>query len=479
MEQAIGRQTPTQSIILPYKKSLGPKAIKSYQESKRTALEWQKLLISNIMAVDDSGLWTHATFGYEVPRQNGKGEVLTMRELEGLKSGERIIHTAHRTSTSHSAFVRLLKVLTDAGYTELGRAKKGQETPGKSFKATKQYGLEQIFLTDGGSIVFRTRSEVGGLGESFDLLVIDEAQEYTSAQQTALIYTISASPNPQTILCGTPPTLVSKGDVFPNMRKQVLSGNKPDTGWAEWSIYEKPKDVMDPSVWYETNPSLGQILKERTIRNEDVSNVIDFLIQRLGYWHEYELKSEITEADWMRLKVPALPEFTGKLYAAIKFGSDGLNVTLSVSARTKDGKIFVEAIDCAPQAAGLAWMIDFLLRAPVAKVVIDGRGKTDLFVQLMKDNGVRVPSVIPTAAEAVNAYSTFRQAVDDGTICHNGQKSLTQSVSNCARRPIGSNGAFGFRSIDTDVDVTLVESVAFTYWLCSVNKEKRKQRIGY
>ena len=105
MEQAIGRQTPTQSIILPYKKSLGPKAIKSYQESKRTALEWQKLLISNIMAVDDSGLWTHATFGYEVPRQNGKGEVLTMRELEGLKSGERVIHTAHRTSTSHSAFV--------------------------------------------------------------------------------------------------------------------------------------------------------------------------------------------------------------------------------------------------------------------------------------------------------------------------------------------------------------------------------------
>ena len=112
MEQAIGRQTPTQSIILPYKKSLGPKAIKSYQESKRTALEWQKLLISNIMAVDDSGLWTHATFGYEVPRQNGKGEVLTRRELEGLKSGERVIHTAHRTSTSHSAFVRLLKVLT-------------------------------------------------------------------------------------------------------------------------------------------------------------------------------------------------------------------------------------------------------------------------------------------------------------------------------------------------------------------------------
>ena len=174
-----------------------------------------------------------------------------------------------------------------------------------------------------------------------------------------------------------------------------------------------------------------------------------------------------------------MPDLKGKLYASVKFGADGLNVTMTVAVRTIDQKIFVEAIDCAPQAAGFAWMVSFLQKASVSKVVIDGKGKTELFSKMLTDSGCKVTQVIPTAAEAVAAYASFRQAVDDGTICHNGQKSLTQAVSKCAKRLIGSNGAFGFRSINSDVDVTLVEGAALAYWLCSVNKERRKQRIGY
>ena len=244
----MGRQTPTQAVILPFNETRGIEAVEAYEESGRTAMNWQKLLISDIMGVNEDGLWTHASFGYEVPRQNGKGEVLVMRELWGLIHGERICHTAHRTSTSHSAFVRLTDILTSAGYVELGRAKKAQEIPEKSFKSTKQYGLEQIMLTNGGYIVFRTRSEAGGIGESFDLLVIDEAQEYTVTQQGALIYTIAASANPQTIFCGTPPTVTSKGTVFVNMRNRVLSGSGSDSGWAEWSVYEIPCHAR-ASLW--------------------------------------------------------------------------------------------------------------------------------------------------------------------------------------------------------------------------------------
>lgn len=43
-----------------------------------------------------------------------------------------------------------------------------------------------------------------GLGEEFDLLVIDEAQEYTDDQASALKYVVTDSRNPQTIFCGTP-----------------------------------------------------------------------------------------------------------------------------------------------------------------------------------------------------------------------------------------------------------------------------------
>ena len=71
---------------------------------KRTAYEWQRNLLNAILAVNDEGLWVHMKFGFSVPRQNGKkNEVVAMRELEGLEKGEKILHTAHRTTTSGTA----------------------------------------------------------------------------------------------------------------------------------------------------------------------------------------------------------------------------------------------------------------------------------------------------------------------------------------------------------------------------------------
>ena len=483
-EVRTGSHTPTQSIVLPFQKSKGAQAIEAYEASGRKAQDWQKLLITNIMAVDSEGLYVHQKFGYEVPRQNGKGEVLAMRELQGLIDGERICHTAHKTSTSHSAFVRLMKILTDAGYKEVLRRKKGKAMPEKSFKATKQYGLEQIFLNDGGYIVFRTRTDAGGIGESFDVLIIDEAQEYTVTQQSALMYTIAASENPQTIFCGTPPTPQSKGDVFVPLRESVLAGEAYETGWAEWSVYQQPDDLMNVDLWYETNPSLGTILKERTIKTENVSNKenrLDFLIQRLGYWHKYELKSEITEKDWMRLCVDHVPgDLAGKIYAGIKFGADNANTALSIAIKTGRGKTFIECIDCVPQREGFAWLANWLTKCKtLGAVVIDGKGKAELLTETIAKQAPKMKVIVPVTAEAITAYAGFRQAIDVDELEHCNQPSATQAIANCEKRMIGTNGAFGFRSIKTGVDVAIVESMALAYWAASQAKEKRKQRIMY
>lgn len=56
-----GRQTPTQSVILPYFDTKGEDAIKSYNESDRIAQEWQELLLSDIfgernLSVNEDGL---------------------------------------------------------------------------------------------------------------------------------------------------------------------------------------------------------------------------------------------------------------------------------------------------------------------------------------------------------------------------------------------------------------------------------------
>ena len=76
-----GRQTPTQSVTLPYRETKGQEAIDYYNETGRTAQEWQELLIYDILAVGEDGLWVHTKFGYSVPRRNGKNEVVAIREL--------------------------------------------------------------------------------------------------------------------------------------------------------------------------------------------------------------------------------------------------------------------------------------------------------------------------------------------------------------------------------------------------------------
>jgi hypothetical protein len=44
MADRIGRQTPTESFVLPYKKTDGKEAIEIYEKSGREAMNWKKLL---------------------------------------------------------------------------------------------------------------------------------------------------------------------------------------------------------------------------------------------------------------------------------------------------------------------------------------------------------------------------------------------------------------------------------------------------
>lgn len=473
-----GRQTPTKSIILPYTETRGQEAIDLYNSSGRTAQEWQELLVYDILAVNEDGLWVHTRFGEEVPRRNGKNEIIVIREMWGLTHGERILHTAHRTTTSTAASRRLVERLVAAGYEEVERVKRGQKY-GKHFTYAKQKGLERIVLLGegGGCIDFRTRSSSGGLGEGFDLLVIDEAQEYTDNQATALKYVVTDSKNPQTIFAGTPPTVVSAGTVFFKLRTSALQGETQNTGWAEWSVDEMT-DPNNRDAWYETNPSLGTILTERAILDEIGDDVVDFNIQRLGLFLKYNQKSAISKREWEELDCKKLPQLTGKLFVGIKYAHDGESVAMAIAVKTKDGRVFVEAIDCRPMRAGDGWILDFLSAAQVEKVVVDGANGQELLAQAMKKRKLKAP-MLPTVADVIMANSAFSQAVNLKELCHMGQPSLTQIASNCEKRAIGSRGGYGFKSILDGARIELLDSVILAFWLCFTKKETKKQTIRY
>lgn len=473
-----GRQTPTQSVVLPYFATKGPDAIDLYNTSGRIAQEWQELLLSDILAVNDDGLWVHTKFGYSVPRRNGKNEIVAIREAYGLVNGERILHTAHRTTTSSSASKRLAAILNGCGYTEIARPKKDVKYE-KAYTFSKQFGLERITILDegGGTCDFRTRSSKGGLGEGFDLLIIDEAQEYTDDQESALKYVVTDSKNPQTIFCGTPPTPVSSGTVFVKFRNATLAGSTVNGGWAEWSV-NKQSDVRDKELWYETNPSLGTVFTERSVLDEVGTDEVDFNIQRLGLWLKYNQKSAISKAEWEELRVQKLPVLTGPMFVGIKYGHDGMHVALSIAVKTKDKKIFVETVDCREVRAGDLWILDFLKNTSIKQVVVDGASGQQLLAADMKEFKLKAP-LMPTVKEIINANACFEQGIFQSGIVHMGQPSVEQIVGNCEKRAIGSNGGFGYKALRDGIEVSILDSIILAYWACSQSKEKKKQKISY
>ena len=466
-KKKIGNQKPTQSLILSTKNSDYKKAIELYERSGRKSQKWQNNLLKAILAKNKKGLWVHTKFGYSVPRRNGKNEIIAMRELYGLDEGEHINHTAHRTTTSHAAWERLLRIISQAGFKE-----------DIDYTSLRASGRERIeFLKTGGVIEFRTRTSTGGLGEGFDLLVIDEAQEYTDDQQSALKYVVSDSKNPQTILCGTPPTPVSSGTVFTNLRKKALNGETKNTGWAEWSV-EEQSDLYNKELWYLTNPSLGTILTERSIEDEIGDDEVDFNIQRLGLWIRYNQKSAISKVDWDNLIVNKIPKFKGKLFVGIKYGADGTNVSMSIAVKTEDERIFIESIDCQSIRNGNTWIINFLKKADVADIVVDGQSGQKILADEMKEFKIKAP-ILPTVKEVIVANSMWEQGIYQNSICHNNQPSLTKVVTNCEKRLIGSGGGFGYKSQFEDNDISLMDSALLAHWICSISKPAKKQKIRY
>lgn len=461
-EERIGRQMPTLSAVLPYNKTKGAEAIEIYNKTGRTAREWQEIQMYDIMALNDDGLWMHTRYGYEIPRRNGKGEVLTMRELWGLANGERIMHTAHRSSTSHSAWERLYDLVKKAGYVIESEY--------------RAMGKEHIFIEGGGRIEFRTRTSKGGLGEGYDLLIIDEAQEYQTDHESALKYVVTDSANPQTIMCGTPPTAVSTGTVFTQYRQQTIQGKNTDAGWAEWSV-EQEMDPSNVDSWYETNPSLGLQLKERDVRNEFTGDVIDFNIQRLGLWISYNQASAISRTEWQSLQADEELRISGKLYIGVKYGIDARRMAAAVAVDAGNGKIFVEVLFCQEMRKGNKRLLDFLRRADVDKVVVDGKAGQDLLAEEMKKEKMKKP-ILPKVSEIIVANAKFEQAVEKGTIIHNGQPSLEEVAANCEKRTIASTG-FGYRSLKPDMEIAILDSVILAHWAADEFREKKKQTARY
>lgn len=451
---------------------LADKTIRLLEAYGVKLLDWQKAIIYRWLAVywDDESeqwKWSNPKAGLLVPRQNGKTEIIIARIIGGMIfMSEALIYTAHSDKTVDEVKRRVQNFFYQA------KEEIRDLLTGEFDKEPKS--LDYIELRNKGRCVFRTRTRTGGLGTTNDTLILDEAQEETDAQQEALLPTISAgkSQNQQIIRAGTPPSGGGKGTVFIRIRQNVVDGKDPETCWQEWSV-ELLTDPQDEDAWFATNPSLGYHLILAAVRNEAKDMAVDsFNKMRLGWIAGIETQRAIPDAWWSERKVDKVevPEDAVYVYA-IKFAPDGSAVSLSIGVNMPGDKVHVELIERKPMSAGTGWLVQWLTDSnnrwrKCAKIIVDGASGTQMLVEELVRTERKISKKIltPNVKEASAAYGSFQEAVQQGKLTHFNQPALNMSIKTVKKRSIGRDGAFGYASMNSDIQSDPTESVAFAYY---------------
>jgi phage terminase large subunit-like protein len=253
--------------------------------------EWQEAVLQAAMGVRGDGRWASPQVAVSAPRQNGKSQLIVARALAGvlLFDEKTIIVSAHQQDTAREVFTKLVDIIETNPALEARVADKG---------IMRALNRESIRFRGGQVIRFKARSTGGGRGFSCDCLLLDEAQILGAPAWAAIRPTMSARPNPQVWLLGTPPTPQDDGEVFGRFRSTGLEGKQARLAYLEWSA-GPGDDLDDPETWARANPAFGDRISHDAIADERATmSDAQFALERLGMWDEALTHAVIDPASW-------------------------------------------------------------------------------------------------------------------------------------------------------------------------------------
>lgn len=430
----------------------------------------------------------HRRAALSVPRQNGKSWlVIAFCVYAAVVLGARVAYTAHLYSTVGEIWERFKDIFGSKARDPHAKNPDLNRLVAKVRGTTSQ---EAVVLKNGGEIHCFTRTDSSGRGQSYDFLIVDEAQEFTASQQKAILALNNAGAlgNPITVYLGTPPGPECKGTVFRDVREDALESARcdgpGDICWIEWGATEVG-DITDPARWRATNPSIGALSDERSFRaaaRSMRSDPLGFAVEYLGYWPpRASLKAVISRERWDACATLEAPE-PQKLCAGVKFDPSGETVALAIAAREARGTPHVELIELARVDAGLTWLADWLCARTgrMAAVAIDGKSGSGALCDLLKERRAPRGFVLPMApGDAISAAAGFSDAVAEARVTHwsdECQGALDSSALTSHRRRIGSAGGWGFGGDES----APVEACAAALWCLSKTKRNpnRKRRVS-
>ncbi len=491
-----GNQQPTFNTVKEWAYTGGDYACDMFGEYGVKFYDSQKYEMRVFLARNDDGSFAAKTICISKPRQNGKSfaarfYAVWMAAIEG----RRVLFSAHHGKTVRKMFKEIRNFIENSeNFAAMLKPKNGiYAAAGTEGVYFADWYDDDGYFHEGGLIEFQTRTNSSARGETYQVIIVDEAQQLTADQLEAIKPTTIAADDaekidsdPQMIYLGTPPNDKCPGTEFRRWHEEAHEEKESSIWWIEWAVDEIPKsddrgEIME--LVYLTNPAMGYRIKESTMLDVmDTMGIEGFARECLGYWSKTysNVVTVIKASDWEQCATDR-PSNDGLLAYGVKFSPDGQIGTLAACYKPESSVPFVYVVTSRDMAGGITWFVDNITERAnkMAVAVIDGTSDAQNLKSQLIANGVSKKAVMcPGTSDVVTANSMLVNAVKERKITHYSQEELDASATKTARRNIGKHGGFGFDST-ANADATLIEACALAYWGAMTTKRKpgRKAKV--
>jgi phage terminase large subunit-like protein len=225
-------------------------------------LDWQLLVLEDMLRVDSKGDFRRKTMGLLIARQNGKTHLARMLILAHLFlwDSKMVIGMSSNRNMALDTFRQVANAIMDNDFLK-DQVKQIRYANGQESITTLKGNRYQI--------VAATRDGSRGLTANF--LFIDELREISEEGWKAARPTTRATGG-QTLVCSNAGDAYST--VLNDLKERAMSYPSPTLGWYEYSAPPHCK-VDDRNAWAMANPSLGKLISEETLEEAVATNSIN------------------------------------------------------------------------------------------------------------------------------------------------------------------------------------------------------------
>ncbi|HVL63689.1 MAG TPA: terminase large subunit [Actinomycetota bacterium] len=394
-------------------------------------LEFQRELIEELYALDDSGRRRYRQAYLQMPRKNGKTYLLACLSLYEAATGEpggEIYYCAGDRHQAGRAFRECRRIIEmDPELRQL-------------FRLYRQH----IEVPSSGTILRVLSSDAGlqqGLSPSF--VVFDEvAVQPDDRLWNTMTLGSGARTQPLTVGISTPGW--SKDSLAYRLYdygKRVSAGETDDDSFffKAFEPADPDCDHRGPEVWRDTNPALGHFLHEDDFRSTVLKTPeSDFRRFRIGQWVASK-EAALPFGAWGECVDPARVVPDSERIVLGFDGSFNHDATALIGCTIEDPHLFVvdiweqpddDPMWRVPMTDVIAAIKDAARRYDVAETAMDPYRWQQAMAEL-EDEGLPVVEY-PTAAvpRIVPAWAKFYNAVMERSLTHDGDPRLARHVAN-------------------------------------------------